>query len=151
MKCSSQRFKKAVCSFSVTGPFFHVLTHVRAPICAVNLGRQFEGDFYHFVSRRIRRFNVQASDHGDIQQSRGHGSMTKEETVQSIGPEIANGLQKVFIFIQGDNDRLSTSAMFSSCHKGIQVFATLLYHVIQFSGGLGQALKQSAQEFKLMP
>ena len=29
-------------------------------------------------------------------------------------------------------------------------FATLLYHVIQLSGGLGQALKQSAQRFKSM-
>ena len=29
-------------------------------------------------------------------------------------------------------------------------FATLLYHVIQLSGGLGQALKQSAQRFRSM-
>ena len=76
--------------------------------------------------------------------------MTKEEAFQSVGPEIADGLQKVFIFIKGDNDKLSASAMFNSCHKGIYVFATLLYHAIQLSGGLGQALKQLAQEFKLM-
>jgi len=31
----------------------------------------------------------------------GHGSMTKEEAVQSVGPEIADGFQKVFIFIKG--------------------------------------------------
>ena len=48
----------------------------------------------------------------------------------------------------GDNDKLSASAIFKSCHKGIWAFATLLYHVIQLSGGLGQALKQSAQRFK---
>ena len=77
--------------------------------------------------------------------------MTKEETVQSVGPEIADGFQKVFIFIKGGgNDKLSASAMFNSCHKGISVFVTLLYHAIQLSGGLGQTLKQSAQEFKLM-
>ena len=49
---------------------------------------------------------------------------------------------------RGDSDKLSASAMFKSCHKGIWAFATLLYHVIQLSGGLGQALKQSAQRFK---
>ena len=51
---------------------------------------------------------------------------------------------------RGDSDKLSASAMFNSCHKGIWAFATLLYHVVQLSGGLGQALKHSAQEFKLM-
>ena len=51
---------------------------------------------------------------------------------------------------RGDNDKLSASAMFKSCHKGIWVFATLLYHVIQLSGGLGQALKQSDQRFRSM-
>ena len=66
--------------------------------------------------------------------------MTKEETIQSIRPEIADG----------DSDRLSASAMLKSCHKGMWVFATLLYHVIQLSGGLGQALKQSAQRFRSM-
>jgi len=50
----------------------------------------------------------------------------------------------------GDNDKLSASAMFKSYHKGMWAFATLLYHVIQLSGGLGQALKQSAQRFKSM-
>ena len=45
--------------------------------------------------------------------------MTKEEAFHSVGPEIADGLQKVFIFIKGDNDKLSASAMFNSCHKGI--------------------------------
>ena len=50
----------------------------------------------------------------------------------------------------GDSDKLSALAMFNSCHKGIKVFATLLYHAVQVSGGLGQALKQSAQEFKSM-
>ena len=76
--------------------------------------------------------------------------MTKEETIQSVGPEIADGFQKVFIFIRGGNDKLSASAMFNSCHKGIYISATLLYHAIQLSCGLGQALKQSAQEFKLI-
>ena len=51
---------------------------------------------------------------------------------------------------RGDSDRLSASAMFKSCHKGMWAFTTLLYHVIQLSGGLGQALKQSAQRFKSM-
>jgi len=51
---------------------------------------------------------------------------------------------------RGDSDRLSASAMLKSYHKGMWVFATLLYHVIQLSGGLGQALKQSAQRFKSM-
>jgi len=45
--------------------------------------------------------------------------MTKEEAIQSVGPEIADGFQKVFIFIRGDIDKLSASAMFNSCHKGI--------------------------------
>ena len=51
---------------------------------------------------------------------------------------------------RGDSDKLSASAMFKSCHRGMWAFATLLYHVIQLSGGLGQALKQSAQRFKSM-
>ena len=51
---------------------------------------------------------------------------------------------------RGDSDKLSASAMFKSCHKGIWAFATLLYHVIQLSGRLGQALKQSAQRFRSM-
>ena len=76
--------------------------------------------------------------------------MTKEKTIQSIRPEIADGFQKIFIFVKGDSDKLSASAMLKSCHKGMWVFATLLYHVIQLSGGLGQALKQSAQRFKSM-
>ena len=50
---------------------------------------------------------------------------------------------------RGDSDKLSAS-MFKSCHKGMWAFATLLYHVIQLSGGLGQALKQSAQRFRSM-
>jgi len=51
---------------------------------------------------------------------------------------------------RGYSDKLSASAMFKSCHKGMWAFATLVYHVIQLSGGLGQALKQSAQRFKSM-
>ena len=51
---------------------------------------------------------------------------------------------------RGDKDNLSASAMFRTCHKGIWAFATLLYHVVQLSGGLGQTLKQSAHEFKSM-
>src|SRR6185437_1367334 len=47
---------------------------------------------------------------------------------------------------RGDSDRLSVSAILKSCHKGMWVFATLLYHVIQLSGGLGQALKQLARD-----
>ena len=45
--------------------------------------------------------------------------MTKEEAVQSVGPEIADGFQKVSSLSRGDNDKLSASAMFNSCHKGI--------------------------------
>ena len=51
---------------------------------------------------------------------------------------------------RGDSDRLSASAMLKSCHKGMWVFATLLYQDTQPSGGLAQTLKQSAQEFKSM-
>ena len=51
---------------------------------------------------------------------------------------------------RGDSDKLSASAMFKSCHKGMWAFATLLYHLIQLSGGLGQALKQLAQRFRSM-
>ena len=54
---------------------------------------------------------------------------------------------------RGDNDKLSASAMFKSCHKGIKSSSGGLghvIHVIQLSGGLGQALKQSAQRFRSM-
>ena len=65
--------------------------------------------------------------------------MTKEETIQSIRPEIADG--SMIMIWRGDSDKLSASAMFKSYHKGMWAFATLLYHVIQLSGGIGQALK----------
>jgi len=32
--------------------------------------------------------------------TRGHGSVTKEKAVQSVRPKIADGLQKVFIFVE---------------------------------------------------
>jgi hypothetical protein len=48
----------------------------------------------------IGRFDVKASNHGNVQQSRGHGSVTKEKAVQSVRPKIADGLPKVFIFVE---------------------------------------------------
>ena len=57
-------------------------------------------------------------------------------------------LRRFSSFLRGDSDRNSASAIPKFYHMERWVFATLLYQDTQPLGGLGKALKQSAQEFR---
>jgi hypothetical protein len=44
--------------------------------------------------------------------------VSEEKTIQSVRPEIADGLQKVLIFFKGERDRDRASAIPMDSHKG---------------------------------